>query len=97
MKRIISAAAVALALGTTAAYADVQTSFPDGYTIVEAAPAVASTQGSAVPLDIQTSFPDGYQVVDYSGMESQVSSAPAAGEAGNASPQLTSTDFPSGA
>ena len=34
MKRILSATAVALALGTTAAYADVQTSFPDGYTIV---------------------------------------------------------------
>ena len=94
MKRIISAAAVALALGTTAAYADVQTSFPDGYTIVEAAPTEVVTQGNAAAFDVQTSFPDGYQVVEYSGMESPVSSA---NEAGIAFPQLTSTDFPSGA
>src|SRR5688572_3437828 len=66
MKRIISAAAVALALGTTAAFADVQTSFPDGYTIVEAVPGEVVTQGNAATLDVQTSFPDGYEVVDYS-------------------------------
>ena len=55
MKRIISAAAVALALGTTAAYADVQTIFPDGYTIVTESNGPAQLSAAQLP---QPSFVD---------------------------------------
>ena len=45
MKTLISAVAVALSLGATVAHADVQASFPDGYTIV--------TDGNYAPVSAE--------------------------------------------
>jgi hypothetical protein len=51
MKSLISAVAVALSLGATVAHADVQASFPDGYTIV------TEQNYAPVSAEVLASFP----------------------------------------
>ena len=62
MKRNIATALATLSLTAFSAYADVQSSFPDGYVIVETD---AATQSASLPrADVQMSFPDGYVIVE---------------------------------
>jgi hypothetical protein len=61
MKRNIATALAVLGLTAFYAHADVQSSFPDGYVIVEADGAPAA---SLPPMDVQSSFPDGYVIVE---------------------------------
>ena len=55
------AIAVVLSLTALPAHADVQSSFPDGYVIVEADGAPSASLPWA---DVQASFPDGYVIVE---------------------------------
>ena len=61
MNRRIAIAVAVLSLTALRAHADVQSSFPDGYVIVEAAGAPSASLPWA---DIQASFPDGYVIVE---------------------------------
>lgn len=82
MKPLISAVAVALSLGATVAHADVQASFPDGYTIV--------TQAGYAPVsaEVLASLPKP-SFVDYVEFEAL------AEEAGRqAATTVSSTDSP---
>lgn len=81
MKTLISAVAVALSLGATVAHADVQASFPDGYTIV--------TEASYAPVsaEVIASLPQP-SFVDYVVVEA------GAGEASRPATTLTSADLP---
>jgi hypothetical protein len=58
MKSLISAVAFALSLGATVAHADVQASFPDGYTIV------TEQNYAPVSAEVLASFPQP-SFVDY--------------------------------
>lgn len=61
MNRKLAIAVAVLSLTALPAHADVQSSFPDGYVIVEA----DGAPSAALPrADVQTSFPDGYVVVE---------------------------------
>ena len=79
MKTLISAVAVALSLGATVAHADVQASFPDGYTIV--------TEASYAPVsnEVLASLPKP-SFVDYVEAEEV--------EASQAATTLSSMDLP---
>jgi hypothetical protein len=81
MKTLISAVAVALSLGATVAHADVQASFPDGYTIVTEA-SYAPVSAEVIASLPQPSFVD-YVVVE-AGAE----------EASQPATTLTSADLP---
>jgi hypothetical protein len=60
MNRNIAIVLAAFSLTAFSAHADVQSSFPDGYVIVE-----ADGAQTALPLaDVQSSFPDGYVIID---------------------------------
>jgi hypothetical protein len=61
MNRKLAIAAAVLSLTALRAHADVQSSFPDGYVIVEADGAPAASLPWA---DVQASFPDGYVIVE---------------------------------
>jgi len=61
MKLNIALALAVLGLTAFSAHADVQSSFPDGYVIVEAD---AAPSASLPRADVQTSFPDGYVIVE---------------------------------
>jgi len=61
MKRNIAIALASASLTAFSAHADVQSSFPDGYVIVEA----DGAPGGILPrVDVQNSFPDGYVIVE---------------------------------
>jgi hypothetical protein len=61
MKRNIATALAVLGLTAFSAHADVQSSFPDGYVIVEA----DGAPSASLPwTDVQASFPDGYVIVE---------------------------------
>ena len=81
MKTLISAVAIALSLGATVAHADVQASFPDGYTIV--------TEANYAPVsaEVLASLPQP-SFVDYVVVEA------GAEEASQPATTLTGTDFP---
>jgi hypothetical protein len=81
MKSLISAVAVALSLGATVAHADVQASFPDGYTIV--------TEANYAPVsaEVLASLPKP-SFVDYVEVET------GAEQASQASTTISSVDFP---
>lgn len=80
MKTLISAVAVALSLGATVAHADVQTSFPDGYTIV------IDTNSKPASAEVLASLPKP-SFVDYVETAAQ-------GEVSQGATALSSTDFP---
>jgi hypothetical protein len=61
MNRNIAIAVAVLSLTALPAHADVQSSFPDGYVIVEA----DGAPNASLPwADVQASFPDGYVIVE---------------------------------
>ena len=61
MNRRLAIAVAVLSLTALRAHADVQSSFPDGYVIVEADGAPAA---SLPWTDVQASFPDGYVIAE---------------------------------
>ena len=61
MNRKLAIAVAVLSLTALPAHADVQSSFPDGYVIVETDGAPAASLPRA---DVQASFPDGYVIVE---------------------------------
>ena len=80
MKTLISAVAVALSLGATVAHADVQSSFPDGYTIV------IDQNSKPASAEVLASLPKP-SFVDYVEMGAEV-------EASQPATTLSTSDFP---